>query len=257
MTVRTGGRRVRPDLIVAIVQFASFFGDVRRGVIEHCRLIAEAADRGAALVLFPQLSLTGYEPEIIDLHSMRVDPDDGTLEPLAAVCRDRKVHALVGAPVCSPDPSGRPGTLPEIAVLHISDTGAIRVVYRKRHLDFGEIGLFAPGHVPGRLIIDGWRLALAVGRDVTDPSLVAEEVTAGADAYLLTGMYLLGAESRISDDLRSVAVRELWALLAQYSGATGGGPACGTSGAWAPGGREVLRLGGTPELGVVTLTTSR
>lgn len=57
-TVRPGGDRT--DVVVALAQIAPRLGDVAANLDRHLELIAEAAADGAALVVFPELSLTGY-----------------------------------------------------------------------------------------------------------------------------------------------------------------------------------------------------
>jgi hypothetical protein len=67
-------------------------------------------------------------------------------------------------------------------------------------------------------------------------------------------MYVIGSEARIDEQMRALASRGRWVVLAQYSGGTGGGPACGLSGAWRPGGSEVTRLGAGPGIALVELS---
>ena len=236
----------REPLTIAAVQIVSHPGDIAGTVAEHARQIADAADAGATVVLFPELSLTGYEPDLIDLHGIRISPEDSVLQPLSTICRQRRVHALVGAPTAS-------GSLPQIGVLHIDPRGAIRVIYAKQHLDVGEIGIFSAGGTAGSLEVGGWKLALAVCYDAA----VAEHQVAagrtGADAYLVGALYVIGSESRIDDQMKHATAQGMWAVLAQYSGGTGGGPACGLSGAWRPDGSEVVRLGAGPGIAVVEL----
>jgi predicted amidohydrolase len=57
-TVRPGSDR--GDVVVALVQIAPRLGDVAANLDRHLELIGEAAAGGAALVVFPELSLTGY-----------------------------------------------------------------------------------------------------------------------------------------------------------------------------------------------------
>lgn len=57
-TVRPRGDRT--DIVVALAQLAPRLGDVPANLDRHLELIAEAAAGGAALVVFPELSLTGY-----------------------------------------------------------------------------------------------------------------------------------------------------------------------------------------------------
>jgi predicted amidohydrolase len=163
------------------------------------------------------------------------------------MCQQRRVHALVGAPTAS-------GSLPQIGVLHIDPRGAVRQIYAKQHLAVGEIGIFSAGTAPGRLLVNGWKLALAACSDAAAEyhSLAASE--SGADAYLVGALFVIGREPQIDVQMRQAAARGMWVVLAQYSGGTGGGPACGLSGAWGPGGREVTRLGAGPGIAVVDLT---
>jgi predicted amidohydrolase len=57
-TVRSLGDHT--DVVVALAQVAPRLGDVAANLDRHLELIDEAAGGGAALVVFPELSLTGY-----------------------------------------------------------------------------------------------------------------------------------------------------------------------------------------------------
>ena len=135
-------------------------------------------------------------------------------------------------------------------MLHISPTGATALAYCKRHLDTGEIGIFAAGTGPGVLEIDGWRIGLAVGRDAAVPGHAEQLVGMGADVYAVAALFRLGADERMASQMAAAAARGLWVVLAQYCGGTGGGPACGRSGVWSSDGRELVRLGTAPGLAV-------
>ncbi|MET3805031.1 putative amidohydrolase [Nakamurella sp. UYEF19] len=229
------------------MQFVSSPGDISAAVAEHVRLIEAAAESGADVVLFPELSLTGYEPDLIDLHGLRIGPDDKMLQPISQICRQRRVHALIGGPT--------PGAgLPQIGVLQVDPRGAIRVVYAKQHLHVGEIGIFGAGTAGALLEIGGWKLALSVCSDAAVDAHPVAAAAAGADAYLVGALYVIGSEHRINQQMHEVTRQGMWAVLAQYSGGTGGGPACGLSGAWGPDGNEVVRLGAGPGIALVDLT---
>jgi predicted amidohydrolase len=57
-TVRPEGDRT--DIVVALAQMAPRLGDVAANLDRHLELIDQAQGGGAALVVFPELSLTGY-----------------------------------------------------------------------------------------------------------------------------------------------------------------------------------------------------
>jgi predicted amidohydrolase len=237
----------RQPLRIAAVQCVSHPGDIAGTVAEHTAQIAAAADDGAGVVLFPELSLTGYEPDLIDLHGIRIAVDDPVLRPLSRICQQRRVHALVGVPTA--------GTaLPHIGILHIDARGTVRPAYAKQHLHVGEIGIFGAGSSGAVLDIGGWKLALSICSDAAVPSHPLAARRAGADAYLVAGLYVIGSEQRLAQQMEQAARHRLWVMLAQYSGGTGGGPACGLSGGWRPGGSEAVRLGAGPGIAVMDLT---
>ena len=180
---------VRERLRVAAVQYLSRPGELAAAVADHVRWIAEAADAGASVVLFPELSLTGYEPDAIDLHDIRISTDDDVLQPLSVICQQRKVHAFIGAPTVG-------AALPQIGVLHVDTRGSVRVAY---------------------------------------------------------ALYVIGTEQRLEEQMVAVTRAGMWAVLAQFSGGTGGGPACGLGGAWRPDGTPVARLGAGPGMALADL----
>jgi predicted amidohydrolase len=78
-------------LTVAAAQPRCVPKDVKCNALEHAALVLRA---DARLVVFPELSLTGYE-----LDADPVSPGDPALAPLVAACAETESVALVGAPV--------------------------------------------------------------------------------------------------------------------------------------------------------------
>jgi len=67
-------------LIIAAAQSASVSGDVPANLTHHLAFCAVAAAHGVQLLVFPELSLTGYEPAIA--RSNAIGADDSRLYPL-------------------------------------------------------------------------------------------------------------------------------------------------------------------------------
>jgi 5-aminopentanamidase len=237
--------RPRAPLTVAVAQMHSHGGDVGGAVAEHVALLDDASAAGAQVVVFPELSLTGYEPDLVDLYQIRVPAESPALEPLSAKCRRHALHAFVGAPLPALDENGRPTGLPEVATLHVDPSGRIAHAYSKRRLALPEVGIFASGRAAGRLVLGGHRLVVSSAGEATGAQPAAEAV-AGAEAYLAGGLFLLGAEQQQDAAMQHAAAAGLWVFLAQYCGGTGGGPACGRSGIWQPGGEIAQRLADKP-----------
>jgi predicted amidohydrolase len=82
---------VREPLVVAVAQPSCVPDDVAANAVMHAATVRAA---GARVVVFPELSLTGYE-----LDAPAITVDDPRLTPIAEACVETGSVALVGAPV--------------------------------------------------------------------------------------------------------------------------------------------------------------
>jgi predicted amidohydrolase len=85
---------MREPLVVAVAQPPCLAHDVAANARAHAAAIRAPEAAGARVVVFPELSLTGYE-----LDAAPVDPGDERLQPLIQACADTGATAIVGAPV--------------------------------------------------------------------------------------------------------------------------------------------------------------
>lgn len=222
----------RGPLTVAAAQPATRALDVVANVAAHAAAVRAA---GARVVVFPELSLTGYEHGAAALAA-----DDPRLGPLVAACGAAGSVALVGATVTSDDETGR-----SIGVLRVDGEGA-RVVYRKQHLGGEEPRWWVAGPAPAVVEVDGWRLGLAVCRDTGVPAHADATAALGIDAYV-AGVVTAAADATQVADRATATARRLgvWVVVASHAGPTGGGYArtAGGSGVWDPAGYAVARAG--------------
>ena len=143
--------------------------DVAANATAHAAAVLAAASR---VVVFPELSLTGYE-----LAAPTLTADDERLAPLVAACAASGTIALAGAPVATDDGQRT------IAVLAVDGAGA-RVAYRKMWLGRDEAAAgFVPGPAPAVLAVDGWRIGLAVCKDTSVDEHAAATAALAMDVY--------------------------------------------------------------------------
>jgi len=84
-------------LTLGIAQTNPKLGDVAANLAQHLDLIERAAAQSVELLLFPELSLTGYNlQDLVYEVAARPSTDDPTFGPLLAATRDHGVDALVG-----------------------------------------------------------------------------------------------------------------------------------------------------------------
>lgn len=154
-------------LRVAAAQPAVVHGDLLATASAHADAVRRA---DARLVVFPELSLTGY---VLDAPAVALD--DPAWAPLVAACAERGTTSLVGAPV---EEDGRRS----LAVVAVDGDG-VRVVYRKVHLHGEELDHFVGGPGPALVEVDGWRVGLAVCRDTGIAEHTAGTAALGVDLY--------------------------------------------------------------------------
>jgi predicted amidohydrolase len=235
------GVPVRAPLVLAVAQPECVPYDVAANSLTHAAMIRLASAR---VVVFPELSLTGYE-----LDAPAVANEDPRLLPIVEACAEAGSVALVGAPV-----DGEAGSV-HIGMLAVDGTGAT-VVYRKTWLGGAEPDRFSPGTAPAVLEVDGWRLGLAICKDTGVPAHAADTAALDIDAYV-AGILESAEDAAIPDErARRVANdHHVWVAIASFAGSTGGGyeEAAGRSGIWAPDGTVVNQAG--PEPGALARAT--
>jgi predicted amidohydrolase len=221
------------ELVVAAAQPECTARDVAANARAHAEAVLAAEAR---LVVFPELSLTGYE-----LDAEAVPPDDPALAPLVEACARGRTVALAGAPVVE---DGRRS----IGTLRVDGAGAT-VAYRKACLGGDETRFFTPGPGPVALELDGWRVGLATCKDTGVAGHVEATAALGIDLYA-AGLVHLPSElaEQEARALRIAAASGAFVALASFAGPTGGGydRTAGRSGVWSPAGELLAQAGDAP-----------
>lgn len=218
-------------LSIAVAQPRCAAHDVVANAAAHAEAVRAA---GARVVVFPEMSLTGYE-----LDATPVAPDDERLAPIVAACAETGTLALVGAPVAGP----------RIGILALDGDGA-RVVYGKVHLHHGEAVHFVPGEQPAVIDVDEWRLGLAVCRDTGFPEHAAKTAALGIDGYVAGVVHAEHEAELHGERARRVAADHgVWVATAAFAGPTGGGfdRTSGRSGIWSADGELIAETSAAPD----------
>jgi len=231
---------------IAVAQTCPVKGDVQANLEEHVRLARLAATEGAQVVLYPELSLTGYELGVADM--LAFSEDDPRLSSLLDTASSHSMILIVGAPV-------RVGPRLHIGAFILFPDRTIEL-YTKHYL-----GAFSPsarvdGTVPpaeatvfqsgdrNPLITFGGNIAaVAVCADVGRSSHPHQAASRGASIYLAS-MFVIPSdfEGEISK-LRGYAVQHsLMVALANFGGPSGGLASAGRSAIWSETGELLVQL---------------
>ncbi len=228
---------VRQPLSIAVAQPSCVPHDVAANALRHAAAVRAARAR---VVVFPELSLTGYE-----LDAPAITVADPRLTPIVEACAETGSIALVGAPV-----AGEAGQS-HIAMLAVDGAGAT-VTYRKMWLGGSEPERFTEGSMPAVLDVDGWRLGLAICKDTGVARHASDTAALGIDAYV-AGILECAEDATIPDERarRVAADHRVSVAMASFAGSTGGGyaRAAGRSAIWRPDGVVLDQAG--PETGAI------
>lgn len=158
------------------VQLAAYKGDLQRNLERHLYCIDQAAAQGAGLVVFPELSLTGYEPALA--RQVALPLNSSRLDPLQAACDRHGITVAVGLPL--PTPDGIRIGMP------ILGPGAPRLEYAKQRLHADELPFFSAANQPVVFAAGMHRIAPAICYESMFIEHAAQAQALGADIYLVS-----------------------------------------------------------------------
>ena len=172
-----------PDtLAVALAQLNPTVGDLEGNLARARAARCEAAEKGAQLIVFSELYLTGYPPEDLVLRPAFQRAAREALESLAAETGDGGPGVIMGT--LWPEE----GALRPKNAAALLDGGAISGVRFKHHLPnygvFDELRVFAPGPMPGPIAFRGVRLGIAICEDIWQEDVVECLAETGAEIII-------------------------------------------------------------------------
>lgn len=224
---------------IGVAQTEPVKGDIEKNLYKHLAFIESASDKHSSLLMFPELSLTGYEPELAkELATTATDPRFTPLQEISDRLR------IV---VCAGVPTVRQGDL--FVSMIIFRPGKERITYSKQYLYPTEKGLFTPGDTPCILPFDdGNRIAPAICYELSVHVHAAYAHKMHATAYMASVLNSVnGVDADIARLSNIASDYRMTAFMANYVGCSGGHACAGKSSVWNPEGELVAQLDGKRE----------
>ncbi|MEK6258652.1 MAG: carbon-nitrogen hydrolase family protein [Planctomycetota bacterium] len=213
---------------IAAAQVASVRGDIVRNIAAHAAAIEAAAKQDVSVLVFPELSLTGYEPDLAA--ELAMTATDSRLTPLLTLARQHQIEVVMGVPLHNGLAK------PFLGAILASPQGTTRT-YCKMHLGGSEPNYFTPGDMPLAFSVNGQTLGVAICADASKATHPQEYAEAGANIYA-AGVFLT-AEWYATDAPRlagyAVPCRML-ILMANHAASLGTYTSVGKSAVWTPDG---------------------
>jgi predicted amidohydrolase len=158
---------------IAVAQTRPIKGNIAANLESHCKMIEIAASKGANVLIFPELSLTGYEPELAK--DLATDAYDTRLEPLQKLSDNHSMVIGVGLPL-----NTEGGITISMVLFHPQKP---RQVYGKKYLHSSELPFFVSAKNDETFIKDT-KIALAICYELSVVEHAEAASQNGAEIYI-------------------------------------------------------------------------
>jgi len=208
---------------ICIAQTRPAKGDIRRNIANHVNLVELASTNGADAIVFPELSLTGYEPALAA--ELAIDPCDDRLDVFQRLANVRQV--MIGTGVPTKNDAG-------ICIsMIVFQPGEARRAYSKQYLHPDEEEFFIRGKRDTGLIGAGNAIALAICYELSVPAHANDAFRNGARIYIASVAKFLPGITKATERLAEIAGEySMPALMANCVGEADGQQCAGRTSAW-------------------------
>lgn len=159
---------------IALAQTKAAKGNIIANIQNHINWIEKAIDQECDLIIFPELSLTGYEPKLAK--DLAFEFNDPRLEVFQKLSDQKKIIIGVGIPTKS-----KLGIQISLIMFLPNEP---RLQYAKQYLHQDEKPYFVKGEEQLILNIDGFKIAPAICYESLQPEHIQNAIAKGVDIYL-------------------------------------------------------------------------
>lgn len=156
---------------IAIAQIQPAKGDIHGNIQKHIQFINLAHSLNADSIFFPELSLTGYEPELAE--KLAIQLDDTRLDVFQEISNAQKITIGIGVPTKS-------STGIRISMI-IFEPGDATLLYSKQQLHEDEFPYFENG---AEQILTDTKIAPGICYESLQMNHIDKAVELGAEFYI-------------------------------------------------------------------------
>ena len=213
-------------------------GDIQRNIDNHKKLIDTAVSNGADMVIFPELSLTGYEPTLAK--ELATDQDDSRFAVFQNISNTRQITIGVGAPT-------KNNTGICISIILFQPHKARQTV-SKKYLHPDEEEFFISGQSFPNLKIKKTNVALAICYELSVPEHAQKAFKSGAEIYIASVAKSASGVKKAAKKLADIANKySMTVLMSNCVGQSDNFESAGKTSVWNHKGLLVGQLDNTNE----------
>ena len=174
------GRYMSDQFKITLAQLNATVGDLKGNADKVMKAWEKARDKQSNIIAFPELFITGYNPQDLILKPAFQKASTETIQKIAEACSQGPAIA-VGGPFCDEKNLYN--------AYYILSGGKIQAVIKKHHLPneevFDEVRLFSSGNVDGPFQVDQMRIGSPICEDAWHSDIVETLEETGAQTLLV------------------------------------------------------------------------
>ena len=233
---------------VAIAQIEAIKGNIEKNIENHLKWIKQAIQNTADMVVFPELSLPGYEPDLAE--SLATNQDDTRLDEMQSLSDKNGITIGVGLPT-------RKERNVFVSMI-IFQPHKERITYSKQYLYPPEKPIFTAGKNPLVLNFETEVVSPAICYETSNKAHCEYASQNNATIYIASVLSSIGG---INAELKKLSViaknKNMVTFMANYVGNSGGYECAGKSSVWNEKGELIEQLGDKEEGLIIFDTKSK
>jgi predicted amidohydrolase len=178
-------------------------GDIQCNIDNHLKIIDLAVAHGAAIIIFPELSLTGYEPGLAK--ELATTLNDSRLDVFQKISDTRQVIIGAGSPIKNND-----GTCISMVIFQPHKA---RQLYSKKFLHPDEEPFFVSGQNTIGLTSNKSSIAFAICYELSVPVHAGDAFKNGADVYIASVAKSAAGVEKAAESLAGIAGKYAMTVL--------------------------------------------
>jgi predicted amidohydrolase len=206
---------------ISVAQTHPIKGNIEANILNHRRLIDLAIAKKVEMIIFPELSITGYEPELSKV--LATTQDDVRFDVFQKISDTENITIGIGVPTKT-EAGIRISTV-------IFQKNQPRQTYSKQFLHSSENPFFVEGRE--QLFLEENKIALAICYELSIPEHSANAFQKGANIYIASTVNSYNGIDKDLAILSNIAQKyAMTVLMANCIGQTGEYNCAGKSSIW-------------------------
>nr|WP_315201954.1 carbon-nitrogen hydrolase family protein [uncultured Flavobacterium sp.] len=222
-------------MILVAAQTKPKRGDIDANLLDHYHLVELAVSNGAQLIVFPELSITGYERE--DASRLAFTENDIRLNHLKKIADDNNITIIAGAPI-------QIESNLFLGEFCIAPNNVVSL-YTKQFLHTGEEIYYQPSFDYNPMLeIDNEHISCAICADIDNPKHPENASKSNSSTYIASIFFSPNGIPQAHQSLQNYASQyQMNVLMANFGGDSYGYPSGGRSAFWNNKGELIAQMG--------------